>query len=151
MKQIVEFFGGSIVAVVVAGFVLGFMAHMPQQMGLATSESWETTGQDIRRNEAFGEFCENVRWQLSVKEKYYIQSGVGYDVSDFMTATDPEGHEAQLYMISAMHQENPSTYVSIENDGRRFRFTKPGVYRILMGMRSAGGAYYDREIRLLVN
>lgn len=151
MKQIIEYFGGTIIAVLVAGCVMSLFSTLPMNLGNHAEMSLVMVQPKVGENYAFREYQTMPKWEISVKENYFLQTGIEYEVVDFLTVTDPEGVEREVWFLIGWHEETPEVKMQVTDEGKIFSCSHPGVYLVTLGGHSASAGYYETQIRLLVN
>ena len=151
MKQILEYFGGTIIAVFVAGCVMGLFYDLPISLGKIADESLNFPKATIGENQAFMEYQTSPRWKVSMKESYNIQTGITYEVEDFFVVTDPAGEEQRIWFSEGWYAGNPDVRMTIDNGGKAFCCSHPGVYLVTLESYSPETGYFETQLRILVN
>ena len=149
MKQVMEYFGGALIAMIVAGPMLGFFASLP--MHLKAQVQVPAMQLEIGENAAFVESQSTPRWSVMLEEAYRIQAGVRYKVEDLVKVQDPLGANCRVRFCGGYKEGAVDTAFGLENAGTTFVCDSPGIYQVQLECESQEYGIYETVICLLVN
>lgn len=155
MKQIMEYFGGAVIAVLIAPVVLGVFAKLPAV--LETSVQDKIIGQGVLQedllgsNQAFAQYQQDAKWVIQTKTGYLICAGVRYRVENVLQVLDPIGAECRVRFCGGFQEGTAEPNMEVMDAGLAFWCASPGVYQVHLECESQEYGIYETTIRLVVN
>ena len=155
MKQVIESFGGAIVALIVAGGLMVLLQALPVSLGQIALSTIGADMVEAPSNQAFVEYITTQEWKVRIPEHLMLWTGRIYQMQDILRVSDPEGVVCDV-RLAMVQQESLSSGRTREaamvlEDGGACVFSEAGVYQLTLDCSSAKYGQHIRVIRLVVN
>ena len=150
MKQIIEYMGNTIVAVIVAGCIMGMFSGLPIELGKVAEQTFITSSMEMEVNQAFIDYQTTHRNAIWLKEYYVIRTDTTYEVDEFFTGVSGVV-DNEIWFIGGWHERLPDVKMQIMENGKRFSFSEAGIYQVLVAYKDSEDAIHETQIRLVVN
>ena len=150
MKQIIEYMGNTIVAVMVAGGIMGLFSGLPIELGKVAEQTLITSSMNTEENQAFIDYQTTHRNTIRLKEYYVIRTETTYEVDEFFTGASGEMN-IDIWFVAGWHERLPDVKIQIMENGKRFSFSEPGIYQVLVAYKDSENVIHEIQVRLVVN
>ena len=150
MKQIIEYMGNTIVAIMVAGSIMGLFSGLPIELGKVAEQTLITSAIDVEDNQAFKDYQATNGNKIQLKELYVIRTGITYEVDEFFTSGSGVV-DSEIWFVAGWHESLPDVKIQIEESGKRFSFSEAGIYQVLVAYKDSENVIHETQVRLVVN
>lgn len=139
MKQVLENYGGIVVAIAVLGGILLFFGGLVYGSGSAGSAIGILANESIDRSEfyqsegvAFLQYKERKLPEICFMEDYEIKTGIYIPVEACFQAKSHEGEELPVEVTNIISIQEESLGTVLHDGKQCFYFEVPGVYQVFV-------------------
>lgn len=152
MKQIIEYYGGAIIAVLLAGAILlvvgqvsyGEKRGIPAIVGRFLKDGIETSPQ-YSRDSSLEEYIGEASAQIDILDEYAWVAGRWNNIANYLEVKGEEGEYVSIRIEKGWKQDAQGELVTLSSDGFSAYFEEAGVYWMKLCITNAG----ERERQFL--
>lgn len=159
MKQVLEHYGGAIIAAIVAmalmGILTGMPYHnakgMPQILGEMVDMALSQADYAKNTSNAFDSYMDVRMPEIFANNSYACVAGEWVLVSDCFTAVDEYGNSIPITVVSGWSAGVTDGTIQVSSDGTEIYVSKSGVYWVKATVCTSNGRCKNVIAKLLVN
>lgn len=159
MRQVIEYYGGAIIAGLVALAVMSVFARLsyqdaygvPQILGDMVLEQLQDTKEETAERAAFTDYMGTAVPEIVIADSYACVAAKWTMVEDCLQANDEAGNALQVRVLSGTSAGNSSGRMYLASSGTRIYCTTPGIYWVYASVEMPNGRSREIKVKLIAN
>lgn len=159
MKQVMEYYGGAIIAVIVAAAVImvfwkipySGMEGVPEILGELVNGSLEEERETEPSSGAFTEYMSSSVPEIKVNSYSTCLTGCWNFIRVYLSARDENGKYYPVTLQKGWNVSDASVQMEVSSDGKRFFCKQPGEYWVSARVALPSGRTRTETLKIVAN